>query len=294
LVDDLVSLISLLIRSGRILKDNLLYSSVSAVAIVFGVVVSLSAYPAFGAAQQVLCLKCHLVHYEERGSCTACHRGNSGSGRKNIAHHKLISGKFAAFTVGNVAVVREGERLLKQYACRRCHASGKEGGNVLAASLDTVVTAKTPEEIFLSIKKPVLGMPDFQLQDQELIALVNAIYAGAKKNELRKEERPLAVLFKSRQSDNKDQFTLKCVSCHKTLSESKGLLGIGDYGPNLSGLLTGFYPKSFKRGESWNGERLKKWLENPRNTMPEARMQPVAVTEAELQELLEILAVTKH
>jgi cytochrome c2 len=137
-------------------------------------------------------------------------------------------------------------------------------------------------------------MPDFQLQDQELIALVNAIYAGAKKNELRKEERPLAVLFKSRQSDNKDQFTLKCGSCHKTLSESKGLLGIGDYGPNLSGLLTGFYPKSFKRGESWNGERLKKWLENPRNTMPEARMQPVAVTEAELQELLEILAVTKH
>lgn len=238
----------------------------------------------------MLCLKCHRVHYGEQSDCTACHRGNSGSDRKNIAHHRLISGKFSAFTVENSAEVREGDRLLKRYACRRCHVSGNEG-NVLAASLDTVVIVKNPEEVLLSIKNPALGMPDFRLQDQELIPLVNVIYAGANKNTFRKDERPLAVLFKAHKSIVKDQFALKCGSCHKILSERKGLLGIGDYGPNISGLFTDFYPRSYKKGESWSGERLKQWLENPRKILPAARMQPVALTEAELRELMEILEV---
>lgn len=246
---------------------------------------------AFGAEQQ-LCLKCHPVHYEKRGSCTGCHGGNSGSDRKNIAHYKLIRGKFSYFTLGKVEIVLEGERLLKQYACRRCHISGKEG-NRLAASLDTVVSVKTPEEMLSSIKHPVTGMPDFRLQDPELTALVNAIHAGAEKGEPKKDERPLAVLFTQRQK-GKDPFSLKCGSCHKVLSKRKGLLGRGDYGPNLSGLLTEFYPETFKIHEKWNENGLKQWLENPRQIKPMAKMQPVAMTETEMRELLEILAVKKR
>lgn len=272
-----------------------LFSLISTLKLIFAIPIGgcifLAAFPVLGAGQRELCLNCHPPHYAEQGSCTNCHGGNPDSDRKNIAHFKLIGGRFAHFTLGNTGPVREGERILQQYACRRCHVSGKKG-NLLAASLDRVVSAKTSEEILLSIKRPVLGMPDFRLPDKEMTALVNAIHAGAKKGWAGKEERPLAVLF-TQQQKGKDAFTLKCGSCHKILSERKGVLGGGDYGPNLSGLLTEFYPQTFDKGEAWHEKHLQQWLENPRKTRAMARMQPVAVTEAEWRELLEIMAVRK-
>ena len=62
-------------------------------------------------------------------------------------------------------------------------------------------------------------------------------------------------------------------------------------GDNLSGLLSPFYPKSFRNAEVWNADRVRRWLENPRAIRTGARMQPVKLSEKEFRDLLAILRV---
>jgi len=102
---------------------------------------------------------------------------------------------------------------------------------------------------------------------------------------------PQVVHFNKTTEAGKDLFSLKCGACHRGLSLHWGAVGWGNNGPNLSGLLTQYYPKTFRNKESWNNERLRRWLENPRTVKPEAGMQPVRLTEAELTKLLEIVGV---
>ena len=71
-------------------------------------------------------------------------------------------------------------------------------------------------------------------------------------------------------------------------------MGQGEVGPNLSGLLSPYYPPSFGDGTEWTEQKLATWLKNPRRIRPWARMQPVEVTGKEFRELLGILKVTAH
>ncbi|MDA8414781.1 MAG: selenite/tellurite reduction operon c-type cytochrome lipoprotein ExtS [Desulfobacteraceae bacterium] len=245
---------------------------------------------ASAALSRQLCLSCHPVHYAGQGSCTACHRGNPASERKNIAHQQLIAGRYARFTLANDPLTRVGVRLLEQYACRRCHVIGGKG-NRLSVSLDQATVRRSPGELAASILRPVQNMPDFHMKETQVTAVVNALLSDAALQPPAPAARPQVVHFDQAGSAGRDLFSIKCGPCHQMLTERLGALGRGDAGPNLSGVLSPFYPKSFKDDEEWNAGRLRRWLDNPRAIRAAARMRPVKLSEAEFRDLLGILGV---
>jgi len=250
-----------------------------------------TAAPVWGGQSRQLCLSCHSVHYAERGGCSDCHLGNPGTERKNIAHAGLRSGKYALFTLGDSALLREGQGLMDLLACRRCHVSAGRG-NSLAASLDGAAMRKSAGELALSIRLPVANMPNFSLDEARITTLVNIILAGSLGRET-DHTAPVKVHYKDSAKKNLDIFSKKCGGCHRIVSERLGAIGTSDTGPNLSGLFSSYYPKSFKSGGIWNAQNLRTWLKNPRETRQWTRMQPVALTENEMNELESIIIISK-
>lgn len=245
---------------------------------------------AWGGQSRQLCLSCHPVHYAERGGCSGCHLGNPAAARKNIAHAGLRGGKYARFTLGNAVEDKEGEQLLEQLACRRCHVS-RGRGNRLAVSLDAAAARRTADELARSIRHSVANMPYFALREEQITTLVNAVLAGSKRQPENDETPPEKVHFTTSGTKNVDVFSKKCGSCHRLLSQRLAALGTGGIGPNLSGLLSPYYPETFRNGEAWNSKKLALWLKNPRAIRLEARMQAVMLTGAELKELETLLTV---
>jgi cytochrome c2 len=248
--------------------------------------------PPHALAAKPSCLGCHKPHYEVIGTCVDCHRGNAQTDRLAIAHHDLIPGRFAKFTLGRTPAVERGRKLLETFACRRCHIiTGK--GNRLAADLDGLLSARQPQLVFDAIRTPPLFMPDFRFDDRQIIDLVNALLAGAKQGGAKGAEKPAVVHFDEGKQTGKNPFVMLCGQCHKALTEKFGGLGKGDFGPNLSGLFSLFYPETFRDRAPWRGESLRKWLANPRRLRPNARMQPILLKAGELQGLADILRVTR-
>ncbi len=250
----------------------------------------LTAASACAAPARQLCLACHPVHFVQRGSCTGCHRGNPATDRKNIAHQRLIAGRYAAFTLGDAQLLQTGERLLKQYACRRCHIIGGRG-NRLSVNLDHSTVSKTPEELTASTLQPVRNMPDFHLEKSRAVVLVNALLAAAIRRGAIPDDGPQVVHFDRSDRAGRDLFSMKCGPCHMALTARMGALGGGNAGPNLSGLLSPYYPETFRAGSPWTERDLGEWLKNPRTVRPWAGMPPVALTEPEFRELMGILKV---
>jgi len=250
-----------------------------------------AAAPAWGGGGQPpqLCLACHPAHYAERGRCGDCHRGNPASGRRNIAHAGLRAGKYVRYTLGDARQLKAGEALLDQLACRRCHASAGRG-NTLATSLDESAARRTAPELAHAIRRPVANMPDFALAEEQVTTLVNALYAGSQ-GRVASEAVPVKVHFSASATQRADIFSTRCGSCHRILSARLGSVGTGNIGPNLSGLFSIYYPKSFRNGAAWSAPNLNTWLKNPREIRPWARMQPVTLTGAEAKELESIIHV---
>lgn len=239
-------------------------------------------------AGRSMCLSCHRPHQTERGSCTVCHRGETRSDRREIAHHDLIAGRYAHFMLKESPVVARGRALIDGLACRRCHLYEKRG-NLLAADLGRPVRDVAPQAIFDSIRSPVPFMPNFHLDDMQTAALVNAILAGAAAADGKVPETPQVVHFEDERLRAENIFVEHCGSCHSALSVRFGGVGAGTVGPNLSGLFSRFYPNTYRDGGRWSPERLQKWLENPRNIRPAARMQPVRLAADEFEQLLSTL-----
>jgi cytochrome c2 len=233
-----------------------------------------------------LCLSCHPAHYEARGECTGCHLGNAASLRKNIAHAGIRAGKYTRFIMADAGRVKSQELLLEQYACRRCHLSSGRG-NHLAANLDSSAIRNTAQQLASSIRQPVAGMPDFGMNDDRVTTLVNAILTGSKGHE-NDTLLPVKVHF-SVGRQGADVFSTKCGSCHQLLSRRLGALGTSRIAPNLSGLLTEYYPKTFRYNDVWTFRKLEVWLKNPRDVKPLAGMLPVVLKKTELNELDSIL-----
>lgn len=234
------------------------------------------------------CLSCHPAHHQQYGSCTDCHRGDSRSSRLNIAHFGLIAGRYAHFNLPDSPLVEQGKQQLDLYACRRCHISGDKG-NRLATNLDLIVTASSPASLIDAIRNPVQFMPDFHLTDTQFEVLINALYALAQKVEQNSEEIPQVVHFDDRVDMEENIFVKHCGGCHQILTSTLGGLGSGIVAPNLSGLLTEFYPKTADNDEAWNRENLKKWLKNPRDIHPLTQMMPVSLDDEEFAKLLELI-----
>ncbi len=241
-------------------------------------------------ARRNACLTCHQSHHAEQGSCIGCHRGNDRTDRKEIAHHDLIAGRFAHFTLKGNPVVVQGKRLVEVLACRRCHVFEKKG-NRLAADLGRLARDIGPQAISDAIRSPVLLMPNFHLDDMQIAALVNAIMAGMESAGAKAQETAQVVHFEGKERGQENMFVKQCGPCHKLLSERFGGLGSGDTGPNLSGLFSEFYPQTYRDTEPWTSDTLKKWLENPRNIRPAARMKPVRPEAGEFEALLETIRI---
>jgi cytochrome c2 len=222
------------------------------------------------------CLNCHAEHYQERGNCVDCHLGRGDTQRKDIAHDRMLEGRYAAFTLPDSPVVERGKHLLEKTACRRCHIAGNRG-NRYAANLDLSPQSSSGEEIFNAIREPALFMPDFHFSDPQIVELVNVIYANSRKAAQPETEVPVLIHFEDTQPGERSVFEKECGSCHRMLTKHKGGLGGGHLGPNLSGLLTEFYPKTYPEEKPWTVQGLGDWLKNPRTLRKNARMAPVVL-----------------
>ena len=200
----------------------------------------------------------------------------------------MIAGRYTRFTLSGDPVLQEGNRLLEQFACRRCHVIGGRGER-LSVNLDHAADRRSPDELVLSIQHPVQNMPDFRITEQQATALINALFSATAQQVKTTVARPQVVHFDLGAEAGKDVFSIKCGACHRLLTGRWGALGRGAIGPNLSGLLSAFYPKTFRDTEAWDETRLRRWLENPRAVKADARMQPVRLSEAELTKLLDLL-----
>ncbi|MBU5611781.1 selenite/tellurite reduction operon c-type cytochrome lipoprotein ExtS [Geomonas azotofigens] len=239
------------------------------------------------------CLECHPAHYRSVGSCVTCHGGDPRSDRPRIAHHDLVPGRFAWFAVPGSAPTRRGRDLVEQFACRRCHIVGGKG-NRLAADLDRLPAGTTAQRIFEAIGNPALLMPQFHFDERQKTDLVNAVLAGVREAEAKrrrgKDESPQVVHFQDGKSERDNVFEKRCGDCHRALTRAVGGVGRGAIGPNLSGLLSEFYPKTAAGRTRWSEGALKKWLENPRQSRERTQMRPIRLPEGELTKLVNILA----
>ncbi len=251
-------------------------------------VMTLLVEPQIASAAQVRCLACHPVHYTDQGGCISCHRGNGYSRRKPLAHNGLIRARYAVFGNRQAQAVIRGAQLADRAACRRCHRMSGSG-NRLASSLDGLLQNRTPEEIQAAIAKPAVFMPDFHFSVPDRESLVTAIlHAGSRGGKL-EAETPQVVYFSDQPQQRKNVFVKQCGGCHRILTAREGGLGAGNNGPNLSGLLTAYYPKNFQNQHPWTVDRLKRWLKNPREVRDGAQMRPLSMPVDEWQSLLDIL-----
>ena len=235
------------------------------------------------------CLECHPVHYADQGGCVFCHRGDQRTSRKDLVHSGLIRGRYAGFTNNHSAEVLSGTQLAEKAACRRCHVLNGTG-NRLAANLDNLFWTTKPEAIRSALINPALYMPNFCFSERDLDRLVTAILAGGLRTGKALKEPPQVVHFSDADSAKQNTFVKNCGSCHKLLSKRDGGLGTGVVGPNLSGLLSRFYPHTFDGNKAWDEEGLKRWLKNPRAIRKNAVMRPIPLKPEEWDELLKTLA----
>jgi len=243
--------------------------------------------------RQSSCLTCHKSHNTEQESCVGCHRGNDRTDRKEIAHHDIITGRFTHFTIKGGPVMERGKKLVDVLACRRCHIHGGKG-NRLAINLTRLSSNTAPQGIFDSVKSPVLFMPNFYCDDMQITAIVNAILDGADSAGAKGRKTAQVVHFEDEKQSIKNVFAKQCGSCHKALSERSGGLGNGDIGPNLSGLLSEYYPRTYRYASPWTPDKLKKWLENPRNMRVNARMKPMRFAAGEFDQLMETMRINSE
>jgi cytochrome c2 len=229
------------------------------------------------------CSSCHPVHFADRGTCIGCHLGNDRTLRKDIAHLDLVPGRLLRYRFPGDPAVERGTQWIDRASCRRCH-SIHGTGNRLAGDLDRSA-GRNPNKILASILQPVTFMPDFRFLEENAAEVVNALVAGARRDPDRKGEVPSVVRFGDRDERSENVFVKRCGGCHRVLTRRLGGLGKGDAGPNLSGLLSRFYPRTSGEGKAWTVERLRKWLDDPRRARAFARMPPVRMPRKEFTEL---------
>lgn len=230
------------------------------------------------------CVSCHAPHYAGAGACDDCHRGQPSSARKELAHARLLSGRAAEHGLTNGPAVSEGRRLVEAAACRRCHTiDGK--GNRLATNLDHVVWKREQPELTTSIMEPVENMPVFDFDRGQTEALIAFLLNRSRPDA---SDEAYRVQFARDAARAPSTFEGKCGGCHRLLT-SLGPRGFGRRGPNLSGLLTPFYPRTAPGELAWSEKLLSDWVANPRALRRETVMPPVPLGETELQQVLKSL-----
>lgn len=241
------------------------------------------------------CLRCHenchgIVYAQHHAvpvaefSCVDCHRGNSLTQRRELAHYRIIGADYAWYRYADSKVVKAGEKRVDTLACRRCHVLAAKGNN-LATNLDRLYPQGVPRELVEAIRVPAFFMPDFSLSHADSVTVVNVIFAAGVATKQATLEPPLVIHFES-SSAEENLFDKHCGRCHRVLTAQHGGIGVGDVGPNLSDLLGEFYPKTYKDDQPWTVDGLKKWIKNPRSVRPLTRMMPVVIGDEDTMKLI--------
>ncbi len=228
------------------------------------------------------CVKCHVGHNFSYSHCSVCHRGIEISTRKEIAHYRLIPGRFAHFRFKDRKVILMGRSLIHRCGCRRCHRIlGR--GNALAIPIDGLSKDIEIDKIINNLKTPPFYMPVFDFNGEQIISVVNVVLRGIF---LYKYHGEPYYIIHFKYGGSKNIFVQKCGGCHKILTKHMGGMGNRDMGPNLSGLFTPYYP--FK-DIALTKEKLKLWIKNPRKIRKNALMPPVDIEDVQLKSLIDIL-----
>lgn len=248
-------------------------------------------------AASVTCLRCHAVCNGAKAAqqhsdltlqalaCVDCHRGNPTTLRADLAHFRLIDAGHSWYRFPEAVVMKRGQHLVDQLACRRCHVLAAKG-NPLANDLDRLYHQLFPDEVVASIRVPAFFMPDFSLQQGDIDALINVVFAAGIAPQVPGLEPPQVIHFEN-DVDEENLFEKHCGRCHRVLTAQQGGLGVGEIAPNLSGLLGEFYPKTFKDNQLWDRQGLLKWIKNPRSIRPLTLMLPIVVPEQEATKLID-------
>jgi len=232
------------------------------------------------------CVGCHEKHYVEAGSCESCHRGNPDASRKELAHDRLIRGRAAEHRLASSNVVREGEQLVRQLACRRCHTIG-DGGNRLATSLDRAAWKREQSELERSIREPAESMPRFALSATQTGAIIAWLLHSA---DPEGADTGYQVHFKNHAGAAASKFEKHCGGCPRALL-SAGPVGKGTAGPNPSGLPGPHHPPTARGSPPRSEESLRAWLRNPRAVRSGTAMRPVALDDGSWSELVAELTI---
>jgi len=227
------------------------------------------------------CIDCHEMHYQDIDNCESCHRGISETRRKDLAHFKLIEGKYAEFLFASSAKKNEGIDLINKSGCRRCHNIGNKG-NKLSVDLNSSVKSQSVKTIVDSIKNPNEFMPNFYFTADQIDSIVTALLYFAYIED-RYNNNIVQVAHIASESEN--IYEKKCGGCHKMISSNFGPVGSADIGPNLSGLLSDFYPREIA-GKKWSEQILVEWIKNPRSILINALMPVVILSDDELEKVL--------
>lgn len=230
------------------------------------------------------CASCHAPHYALLGACAECHRGEPSAARKELGHARLLSGRAAEHSLTGGKAVSEGRQLVEAAACRRCHTIGGLG-NRLATNLDSVVWKREQRDLMTSITTPVENMPVFGFDRGQSEALIAFLLSSARPNA---EEETYRVQFVRDTTHSPSTFDEKCGGCHRRLTPL-GPQGSGGQGPNLSGLLTSFYPKTAPGEREWSERVLADWVKNPRALRPSTLMPPISLNPGELEKVVEAM-----
>lgn len=138
-----------------------------------------------------------------------------------------------------------------------------------------------------SIMEPVENMPVFGFDRVQSEAVIAFLLGSARPNA---SEETYRMQFTRDSEGAPSIFDLKCGGCHRMLT-ALGPRGSGGQGPNLSGLMTSFYPKAAPGEREWSSKALADWLANPRALRSSTLMPPVPLNEGELQQVLESIGV---
>lgn len=235
------------------------------------------------------CVKCHLpcasAQKITQAGCTGCHRGNAATSRRDLAHNFLIGKDYASYRLPDSPGVIAGRELVEKLACRRCHVQHRRG-NKLATDLDQLLAVASVAEIDTALRNPAFYMPQFSFGAAARAMLITRIFAGGVDYQYDEQQTPLVVHFEDG-AGSQNLFSKHCGSCHRVLTEQYGGLGSGIQAPNLSGLLSEFYPRNLPENQRWTVDAVLKWVKNPRTVRPLTTMPPQVIEKEQLRRLID-------
>lgn len=251
------------------------------------------------------------AHLPEKFGCTTCHEGqgvavNTPKQAHGEVHHwefPLLKGEKVQASCSSchldvqklesAPLLAQGQRLFEQIGCTGCHlVQGYESIPKVGPSLRKVSAKVEPSWMVRWIEnphkfRPRTRMPNFDLKEEEAIAIAAFLWTGSKEEgDKWLEEHPLPAAYR-----DGDQ---KLIARGKELVESVGCKGChgfaeGEFSTVLGkekDLVPNLQDINAKVGPRW----VYHWIKNPRSFSPDTRMPSLRLSDSEALAITNYLA----